>query len=238
MKIDKVIDKLKRWGFEFCRAIPEGTRPAALIVLFLRRKVKYSEELLNELSLLIDEVCKTKFERKRCRILLRKKFALARRAKYYSADNLRRQRLAKDRRRQGKRRTLSSAPTPEEVRQAWKYRKDSKEAMIHLGSIMLDLDCYVERGCKWVDDKVVARDSGALGWIRCFVPELEEHYKSLMFYKSLAKKLRQATNLAESVFNQETLHPIISRIFRNSKVTITSILDILNQEVGMLKEGC
>ncbi len=108
---------------------------------------------------------------------------------------------------------------------------------------MLDLDCYVERGCKWVDNKVVARDSGALGWIRCFVPELEEHYKSLMFYKSMAKKLRQATNLAdplpaESVFKQETPHPIISRIFRNSKVTITSILDILDQEVGMLKEGC
>jgi hypothetical protein len=66
--------------------------------------------------------------------------------------------------------------------------------MILLGGMMHDLECYVDN-CLRFDDagNVVGRNGGIRGWIKENVPELFPKYKTLMRYKALAVRLRQAT---------------------------------------------
>jgi hypothetical protein len=85
-------------------------------------------------------------------------------------------------------------PTPDELLKAWNERKSSREAMIILGGMMHDLECYVDN-CLRFDDagNVVGRNGGIRGWIAENVPELMPKYKTLMRYKALAVRIRQAT---------------------------------------------
>ena len=66
--------------------------------------------------------------------------------------------------------------------------------MILLGGMMHDLECYVDN-CLRFDDagNVVGRNGGIRGWLKENVPDLFPKYKTLMRYKALAVRLRQAT---------------------------------------------
>ena len=66
--------------------------------------------------------------------------------------------------------------------------------MIILGGMMHDLECYVDN-CLRFDEagNVVGRNGGIRGWIADNVPELLSKYKTLMRYKALAMRIRQAT---------------------------------------------
>ena len=117
-----------------------------------------------------------------------------RRPFYYSRETERRRRLAAERRKINRRYTAAPAPTPEALLAAWKARKESCGAMVRLGGMLHDLECYVDN-CLRLDESgaVVGRNGGIRGWIRENLPELAPKYKTLMRYKALAVRLRQAT---------------------------------------------
>ena len=118
-----------------------------------------------------------------------------RRPFYYARETERRRRMAAERRKLNRRYTTAPAPTPEALLAAWEARKESREAMIRLGGMLHDLECYVDN-CLKIDESgaVVGRNGGIRGWIRENLPELAPKYKTLMRYKALAIRLRQATD--------------------------------------------
>ena len=123
-----------------------------------------------------------------------------RRPVYYARETERRRQLAAERRKVARRRTTAPMPTPEDLRDAWAHRKDSGEAMIRLGGMLHDLACYVDSCLKFdADGRVVGRNGGIRGWVRACVPELEGKYKTLMRYKAMAMRLRQATGTEDPV---------------------------------------
>ncbi len=119
---------------------------------------------------------------------------------YYAREKRRRQELAIERRKIRRRTTLAPMPTPADVRAAWEARKESKARMILLGGMLHDLECYVDRRLFFDDaGNIVRRAGGIRGWLRENLPELAPHYKTLMRYKAMAIKLRQATGLHDPV---------------------------------------
>jgi hypothetical protein len=133
-------------------------------------------------------------ERDRMKRELMRDLRHIRRPFYYAQEVERRRALAIERRKIRRRRTTAPMPTPEELIEAWDRRKTSRKAMILLGGMMHDLECYVDN-CLRFDDagNVIGRNGGIRGWIKENVPELFPKYKTLMRYKALAVRLRQAT---------------------------------------------
>ena len=122
------------------------------------------------------------------------------RSRYYARDNARRRRLAAERRRITRRRTLNPCPTPEAFREAFMHRADSVDARIFFGGLVHDLECYVDNCLKFNDNgEIVGRNGGVKAWIAANVPELYERYKTIMRYKSLAKRVRQAAEIKDPV---------------------------------------
>ncbi len=115
---------------------------------------------------------------------------------YYAREKRRRQELAIERRKIRRRSTTAPMPTPADVRAAWEARKESKARMILLGGMLHDLECYVDNRLHFDDaGNIVRRAGGIRGWLRENLPDLAPHYKTLMRYKAMAVKLRQATGL-------------------------------------------
>ena len=133
-------------------------------------------------------------ERDRMKRELMRDLRRVRRPFYYAQEVERRRSLAIERRKIRRRRTTAPMPTPEELLKAWNGRKSSRKAMIILGGMMHDLECYVDN-CLRFDEagNVIGRNGGIRGWIADNVPELLPKYKTLMRYKALAVRLRQAT---------------------------------------------
>ena len=122
------------------------------------------------------------------------------RARYYARDNARRRALAAERRKIRRRATANPCPTPEALRAAFAARGDSPEAKVRLGGLLEDLECYVDNGLRFgPDGEILGRNGGVRGWLREHAPELFERYKTLMRYKSLARRLRQAAGIADPV---------------------------------------
>ncbi|MDO5313524.1 MAG: hypothetical protein Q4G55_08990 [bacterium] len=122
------------------------------------------------------------------------------RARYYMRDNARRRALAAERRRITRRTTSNSCPTPEALRTAFVARGESHEARIRLGSLLEDLECYVDNCLRFgPDGEILGRNGGVRGWLREHTPELSGHYKTLMRYKALARCLRQAVGVHDPV---------------------------------------
>ena len=101
-----------------------------------------------------------------------------RRPFYYERETERRRRLAAERRRVSRRATSAPMPTPEEVLAAWNARKESREAMVRLGGMLHDLECYVDN-CLRFDESggVAGRNGGIKGWLGERLPELLPKYK-------------------------------------------------------------
>ena len=125
---------------------------------------------------------------------------ILRRPSYYARETARRRALAAERRKIRRRTTVNPCPTPEKLLAAWNARKESKEAMITLGGMLQDLECYVDNGLK-IDQygNICGRARGIRGWINENLPELAPKYKSLMRYKAMAIKLRQAAGIADPI---------------------------------------
>ncbi len=133
-------------------------------------------------------------ERDRMRRELLRDLRAVRRPFYYARETARRRALAAERRKITRRTTLAPEPTPADVLAAWGRRKDSKEDMIRLGGMLHDLECYVDNALRFdANGDVVGRNGGIRGWLKENLPELFPKYKTLMRYKAMAIRLRQAT---------------------------------------------
>ena len=126
--------------------------------------------------------------------------ARAYRARYYARDNARRRALAAERRRIARRTTLNPCPTPEALCAAFAARGESPEAKIRLGGLLEDLECYVDNCLRFgPDGEILGRNGGVKAWLREHVPEFSVYYKTLMRYKALARRLRQAAGIPDPV---------------------------------------
>lgn len=98
----------------------------------------------------------------------------------------------RERRKVLRRSTLSPQPTPDDVRQAWLAANSSVRGIIVFGAMIHDLECYVDNSLGFDEyGNIVGRATGVLGWLRDNVPELAVRYKTIMRYKSIAKRCRQ-----------------------------------------------
>ena len=123
-----------------------------------------------------------------------------RRPLYYAQERGRREALARERRRIGGRRTTSPCPTREAILEAWVRRRESHEAAVRFGSMVHDLECYVDNSLlRDESGAIVGRRGGVKAWLQENVPALHVRYTTVMRYKAMARKLMQATGLADPV---------------------------------------
>ena len=165
----------------------------------------------------VREACRrwaTPGERAKRRAEIARELRVLRRPFYYARETERRRALAAERRKLHRRRTLAPMPTPEALLEAWNRRKESKERMIVLGGMLHDLECYVDN-CLRFDEagNVVGRNGGIRGWLKERLPELSPKYKTLMRYKAMAIKLRQATKTVDPMPTEELLREEPKREF-------------------------
>ena len=160
-----------------------------------------------------------------------------RRPFYYARETERRRRLAAERRKINRRYTTAPAPTPDALLAAWKARKDSREAMIRLGGMLHDLECYVDN-CLKIDESgaVVGRNGGIRGWIRENLPELSPKYKTLMRYKALAVRLRQATDTRDPTPTSALLegppHEALKEILSDTTPVFSRVFEALEHRLS------
>ena len=122
----------------------------------------------------------------------------ASRGLHYEAEKAKRRALAAERRRISRRSTTNPCPSKEEVLEAWRHVRDSKEALVRFGSMMQDLECYVDNSLRFNEaGHIVGRNAGVKGWLRDNLPELYAHYSMVIRYKAAAKKLRQIVGLVD-----------------------------------------
>jgi hypothetical protein len=88
--------------------------------------------------------------------------------------------------------------------------------MIRLGGRLHDLECYVDN-CLKFDEKgdVVGRNGGIRGWLKENLPDLAPKYKTLMRYKALAVRLRQATGTKDPVPTEKLLTKPYGEVVEN-----------------------
>ena len=123
-----------------------------------------------------------------------------RRPLYYARERALREALAEERRRTGGRRTTNPCPTREEILDAWVHRRDSHAAAVRFGSMVHDLECYVDNSpLRDEDGAIVGRRGGVKAWLQVNIPALYVRYTTVMRYKAMAKKLRQVVGLADPV---------------------------------------
>ena len=160
-----------------------------------------------------------------------------RRPFYYARETERRRRMAAERRKVNRRYTTAPAPTPEALLAAWEARKESREAMIRLGGMLQDLECYVDN-CLRFDESgaVVGRNGGIRGWIRENLPELTPKYKTLMRYKALAIRLRQATDTRDptptSALLEGPRHEAVEEILSDPAPVFSRVFDALKHKLS------
>ena len=159
---------------------------------------------------------------------LRRNLRIVRRPFYYAREKKRRRELAAERRKILRRSTTAPMPTPRGLLAAWNVRKESKEAMIRLSGMLHDLACYVDSSLR-IDGNgdVVGRNGGIRGWLRENLPELAGKYKTLMRYKAMAIRLRQATQTMDPTPTAKLLkHPqpeIVKALLKDVRTTFSSL---------------
>ena len=167
-------------------------------------------------------------ERDRIKRELMRDLRRVRRPFYYAQEVDRRRSLAIERRKIRRRRTTAPMPTPEVLLKAWNDRKSSRKAMILLGGLIHDLECYVDN-CLRFDEagNVIGRNGGIRGWIAENVPELLPKYKTLMRYKALAVRLRQATETKDpkptAKLLEKPLHKVVKTIFAEEEPVFSRV---------------
>ena len=121
-----------------------------------------------------------------------------RRPLYYAKEKERRAILAEERRRLSCRRTSNPCPIKEEVLDAWIKRRESHEAALRFGSMIHDLECYVDNSLLRNEaGAIVGRRGGIKTWLKNNIPALHLRYTTVMRYKAMAKKFKQVAELPD-----------------------------------------
>ena len=123
-----------------------------------------------------------------------------RRPTYYEAERARRLALAEERRRLRRRQTLNERPCVDAIRDALARAHESVEDMVRLGSLMEDLECHVDNSPYFREDGSFAgRRGGIRRLLQEEAPDLYARYKTLMKYKALSKRFRQAVGVGDPI---------------------------------------
>ncbi len=122
----------------------------------------------------------------------------ARRPTYYPAERARRLALAAERRKIRRRTTTNPKPTGKALREQFAKAKTSPLEMIRFGSMVEDLECYVDNRLKFSSPGVISgRNGGVKRWLQANCAPLFERYSTVMRYKQLSRKFRQALGAAD-----------------------------------------
>ena len=122
-----------------------------------------------------------------------------RRPSYYDAENARRRTRAAGRRIR-RRTTLNPCPTREQILDAWLLVGKSHEATIRFGSLVADLECFLDNSLVFNDNgAIVGRRGGVKRWLQDNIPALYLRYTTVMRYKAAAQKLRRIAGLDDPV---------------------------------------
>ena len=123
-----------------------------------------------------------------------------RRPTYYERERERRQKLAIARREVRRHRTLNPQPTFDAIRAALRVARTSPEAAIRLGSLLEDLECFVDNTLIHdAQGQIVGRRGGIKRLLQREAPDLFAKYSTIMRYKATAKRFRQACGSGEPV---------------------------------------
>ncbi len=123
-----------------------------------------------------------------------------RRPTYYERERERRRKLADARREIRKHHTLNPQPTFDAIRSALRIARSSPEAALRLGSLLEDLECFVDNTLRFDGQgRIVGRKGGIKRLLQREAPDLFEKYSTIMRYKALAKRFRQACGSGEPV---------------------------------------
>ncbi len=122
----------------------------------------------------------------------------AKRPTYYPAERARRVALAAERRRIRRRTTTNPKPTGKALLEQFVKAKSSPVEMIRFGSMVEDLECYVDNRLKFSSPGVISgRNGGVKRWLQANCAPLYERYSTVMRYKQLSRKFRQALGVAD-----------------------------------------
>ena len=136
-------------------------------------------------------------------LLYRRLSLLARRLRrptYYERERERRQKLAIARREVRRHRTLNPQPTFDAIRAAIRTARSSPESAIRLGSLLEDLECFVDNTLIHdAQGQIVGRRGGIKRLLQREAPDLFAKYSTIMRYKATAKRFRQACGSGEPV---------------------------------------
>jgi len=161
-----------------------------------------------------------------------------RRPFYYAREKARRRELAAERRKITRRTTTAPMPTPEALLAAWNARKDSREAMVRLGGMLHDLACYVDSCLKFDESgDVMGRNGGIKEWLRENAPELSTKYKTLMRYKAMAMRLRQATGTKDpkptaALLDEMPRHELVAAILADKTPVFSRVFAALEHKLS------
>ena len=123
-----------------------------------------------------------------------------RRPTYYERERERRRKLADARREIRKHRTLNPKPTFDAIRAALRDARRSPENALRLGSLLEDLECFVDNTLLFDGEgRIVGRRGGIKRLLQREAPDLFEKYSTIMRYKAMAKRFRQACGAGEPV---------------------------------------
>ena len=167
-----------------------------------------------------------------------------RRPSYYETERARRIRLTEERRHINKRRTLNPMPVKEELLDAFRKAKNSPSDMIRFGSLLEDLECYVDNSVYFKDGRLVGRRGGIRRHLEREVPELYARYKTVMKYKVLSKKFRQALGVEDPISASSLLpkdaNSTESKCDENSfrrEIPRSDEMEVLRSEIEVGKAG-
>ena len=123
-----------------------------------------------------------------------------RRPTYYERERERRRELAAARREVRKHHTLNPQPTFDAIRAALRTARSSPESAIRLGSLLEDLECFVDNTLIHdAQGQIVGRRGGIKRLLQREAPDLFAKYSTIMRYKATAKRFRQACGSGEPV---------------------------------------
>ena len=123
-----------------------------------------------------------------------------RRPTYYEKERERRRKLAEARREIRGHHTLNPKPAFDAIRAALRTARSSPEAAIRLGSLLEDLECFVDNTLIHdAQGQIVGRRGGIKRLLQREAPDLFAKYSTIMRYKAMAKRFRQACGSAEPI---------------------------------------
>jgi hypothetical protein len=160
-----------------------------------------------------------------------------RRPTYYEIERERRLQFAEERRRIRKRSTTNPCPTPHALRTAFERARYSPANMLHFGSLLEDLECFVNNMPYWSLEtgRIVGRHGGIRQWLRDHAPDLSARYKTVMRYKALAKKFRQAVGLHDPTPASAVLPPADETPPQKEHLKDSSSASIENENIARTK---